>query len=102
MIRLTDVKILLSVYLRNSGTLLDLQCVSLDLVKLNNLDFVRLNNLDMAEFQDYPWKRTSTKEEEVYQGESTHPYPDHPVSQAAPGVITAHLANFDLVYHWYF
>ena len=48
-----------------------------------NLDLVQFNNLDLVKLQD-PLKIHNNKEEEEPQGESTQPYPDYPVSQAAP------------------
>ena len=49
----------------------------------SNLDLVKFNNLDLVKLQD-PLKIHNNKEEEEPQGESMHPYPDHPVSQVAP------------------
>ena len=47
-----------------------------------------ISQLGLSQIQQFglsqiPWRYTSTKEEEVSQGESAHPYPDYLVSQAA-------------------
>ena len=46
-------------------------------------DTIFLPGKDLVKLQD-SLKKHNNKEEEESRGESTHPYPDYPVSQAAP------------------